>query len=87
MYLVGMMGQNMIYNIIGTGLYFYFQSVIFIPAMAISIFMAVARVWDAINDPMMGTLCGPHQHQVGQVPTVFAVFTGRYYGDHHTDLL
>ena len=35
MYLVGMMGQNMIYNIIGTGLYFYFQSVIFIPAMAI----------------------------------------------------
>ena len=54
MYLVGMMGQNMIYNIIGTGLYFYFQSVIFIPAMAISIFMAVARVWDAINDPIMG---------------------------------
>lgn len=55
MYLVGMLGQNMIYNIIGTGLYFYFQSVIFIPAMAISIFMAVARVWDAVNDPMMGT--------------------------------
>ena len=56
MYLLGMAGQNMIYNIIGTGLYFYFQSVIFIPAMAISIFMAVARVWDAINDPMMGTI-------------------------------
>lgn len=55
MYLLGMAGQNMIYNIIGTGLYFYFQSVIFIPAIAISIFMAVARVWDAINDPMMGT--------------------------------
>ncbi len=55
MYLLGMLGQNMIYNIIGTGLYFYFQSVIFIPAIAISIFMAVARVWDAINDPMMGT--------------------------------
>lgn len=55
MYLLAMMGQNMIYNIIGTGLYFYFQSVIFIPAMAISIFMAAARVWDAVNDPMMGT--------------------------------
>ena len=35
MYLLGMAGQNMIYNIIGTGLYFYFQSVIFIPAIAI----------------------------------------------------
>ena len=33
MYLMGLMGQNMIYNIIGTGMAFYFQSVIFIPAM------------------------------------------------------
>ncbi len=56
MYLLGMAGQNMIYNIIGTGLYFYYQSVIFIPAIAISVFMAIARVWDAINDPMMGTI-------------------------------
>lgn len=56
MYLVGMMGQNMIYNIIGTGLVYYFQSVIFLPAMAISIIFAVARVWDAINDPMMGSI-------------------------------
>lgn len=56
MYLVGMAGQNMIYNIIGTGLVYYFQSVIFLPAMAISIIFAVARVWDAINDPMMGSI-------------------------------
>ena len=56
MYLIGLMGQNMIYNIIATGMTFYFQSVIFIPAMAISVIMGVARVWDAINDPMMGTI-------------------------------
>ena len=56
MYLLGLMGQNMIYNIIASGMAFYFQSVIFIPAIAISILMGVARVWDAINDPMMGTI-------------------------------
>jgi len=56
MYLIGLLGQNMIYNIIASGMTFYFQSVIFIPAMAISIIMGVARVWDAINDPMMGTI-------------------------------
>lgn len=56
MYLVAMCGQNLIYNVIGTGLTFYLQSVIFLPAMAISVFMAIARVWDAINDPMMGTI-------------------------------
>ena len=27
MYLIGLMGQNVIYNIIATGMYFYFQSV------------------------------------------------------------
>ncbi len=56
MYLLGLMGQNMIYNIIATGMTFYFQSVIFIPAMAISVIMGIARIWDAINDPMMGTI-------------------------------
>ncbi len=56
MYLIGLAGQNMIYNIIATGMTFYFQSVIFIPAMAISIIMGIARIWDAINDPMMGTI-------------------------------
>lgn len=56
MYLIGLMGQNVIYNIIATGMTFYFQSVIFIPAIAISVIMGVARIWDAINDPMMGTI-------------------------------
>lgn len=56
MYLIGLLGQNMIYNIIGTGLNHYLQSVIFIPAMATGIIMAIAQVWDAINDPMMGTI-------------------------------
>lgn len=56
MYLAGMLGQNMIYNIIGTGLVFYFQSVLFLPAMATGVIFSVARVWDAINDPMMGTI-------------------------------
>ena len=56
LYLIGLMGQNIIYNIIATGMVFYFQSVIFIPAIAISVIMGVARIWDAINDPMMGTI-------------------------------
>lgn len=55
-YLTGLAGQNIIYNIIATGLAFYFQSVIFIPAIACSLIFALARVWDAINDPMMGTI-------------------------------
>ena len=55
-FLTGLAGQNIIYNIIASGLAFYFQSVIFLPAMACSLIFALARVWDAINDPMMGTI-------------------------------
>ena len=91
MYLTGMLGQNMIYNVIGTGLTFYLQSVIFVPAMAISILMAVARVWDAVNDPMMGTIVDKTKTKWGKckpyllfAPAVICVMTilcflnGRY---------
>lgn len=45
MYLTGMLGQNLIYNIVATGLYFYFQNVICLPAMALGWIFALARVW------------------------------------------
>ena len=56
MYLLGVAGQNVIYNIIGSALAYYLQFTLLIPAMAVSTIMAIARVWDAFNDPMMGTI-------------------------------
>lgn len=55
-YLVGLAGQNIIYNIISGGLQYYWQSIVFLPAMAISTIFFIARIWDAINDPMMGSI-------------------------------
>lgn len=55
-YLTGMFGQNMIYNVVATGLYFYFQNVICLDAVALGWIFAIARVWDGINDPMMGAI-------------------------------
>ena len=56
-YLTGMLGQNLVYNIIATGLVStYLQFYLKIPVAAIGVIVAVARVWDAINDPMMGTI-------------------------------
>ena len=85
MYLLGLLGQNMIYNIIASGMAFYFRSVIFTPAMAISILMGVARVWDAINDPMMGTIvdktrskwgkCRPYLFHVPSAVLIVTVLT------------
>ena len=81
-YLVGLAGQNIIYNIIATGLAFYFQSVIFLPAIACSLIFALARVWDAINDPMMGTIVDKTKTKWGKckpyllfVPAVILITT------------
>ena len=81
-YLTGLAGQNIIYNIIATGLAFYFQSVIFLPAIACSLIFALARVWDAINDPMMGTIVDKTRTKWGKckpyllfVPAVIMVTT------------
>lgn len=56
LYLTGLFGQNLIYNIVTAGLYYYFQNVICLPAMALGWIFAIARIWDAINDPMMGSI-------------------------------
>lgn len=73
-YLVGMFGQNLIYNIIATGLYFYFQNVICLPAMALGWIMAIARIWDAINDPMMGTIVDKTKSKWGKCRPYLIIF-------------
>lgn len=55
-YLLGLAGQNVIYNIIAAALQYYMQFTILIPAMTVSLIMMAARIWDAFNDPMMGTI-------------------------------
>ncbi len=75
-YLVGMFGQNLIYNIVATGLYFYFQNVICLPAMALGWIMAIARIWDAINDPMMGTIVDKTRTKWGKCRPYLIIFPG-----------
>lgn len=38
-------------------LLFFYTDVIRIPAAAATVIFMIARIWDAINDPMMGVLC------------------------------
>ncbi|WP_177918184.1 MFS transporter [uncultured Eubacterium sp.] len=73
-FLTGMFGQNLIYNIVATGLYFYFQNVICLPAIALGWIMTIARVWDAINDPMMGTIVDKTHSKWGKCRPYLIIF-------------
>ncbi|MCD7873145.1 MAG: glycoside-pentoside-hexuronide (GPH):cation symporter [Clostridiales bacterium] len=75
-YLTGMFGQNLIYNIVSTGLYFYFQNVICLPAMALGWIFTIARIWDAINDPMMGTIVDKTRTKWGKCRPYLIIFPG-----------
>ncbi len=55
MFLIGVFGQSMIYEILATGFSYYLQSVIFIPAIFTSILFAVAKIWDAAKNPIIGS--------------------------------
>ena len=92
-FLVGLAGQNILFNVITQGLSVYLKNVIFIPAIAVSVIIAVAKVWDAVNDPIMGSLvdktrskwgkCKPYLLFVPPViclTTILCFFNGSYTG-------
>lgn len=54
MFAVGGMGQGMIYAIMSSYISEFYLNVAFLPAVFVLLLMLLARVWDAINDPIMG---------------------------------
>ena len=56
LYLTGLAGQNIVYNVFNALFAHFVQFVLMVPAMAVSVILTVARVWDGFNDPIMGTI-------------------------------
>ena len=55
-YLIGLTGQNIIYNVVGVGLALYYTEALYVPPAIVAVLMLVARVWDACNDFIMGLI-------------------------------
>ena len=53
---IGDFGNNFIWTFVGSYLMFFYTDVFGIPLAAVSTLMLVARAWDAINDPIIGSL-------------------------------
>ncbi len=56
MYALGAGGQGMIYAMMSSYISDYYVNVLQLPLMFVLLLMVGARVWDAINDPMMGMI-------------------------------
>ncbi len=53
---IGGCGQGMIYAMMSSYISDYYVNVLQLPLMFVLVLMLLARVWDAINDPLMGML-------------------------------
>ena len=54
LYGIAGLGQNIIYIVVGSFLMFFLTDVYGIDPMATGTMMMIARIWDALNDPLMG---------------------------------
>lgn len=54
-YMLGDLGNDMFFQFISGYLMLFYTDVLGIAAGAVGTMLVVARIWDAINDPMMGT--------------------------------
>ena len=55
-YSFGEIGSQLSWYMINTYLTVFYTDIVGLSASAISLIMLIARVWDAINDPMMGVI-------------------------------
>ena len=80
-YAFGEVGSNMSWYMVNNYLMLFYTDIVTLSAGAISIIMLVARVWDAINDPMMGNIADRTHTRWGKfrpylfiVPPFLAIF-------------
>lgn len=72
-YSLGEIGCQMSWYMINSYLMLFYTDVVGLTAGAISMIMLIARVWDAINDPMMGTIADRTHTKWGKFrPYLFA---------------
>lgn len=64
---VGAMGQGMIYAMMSSYISDYYLNVLQLAPMFVLLLMLLARVWDAINDPLMGIIVDRHTLKKGKM--------------------
>ncbi len=65
-YGIGALGKDMACGIVNTFLMFYFTDIIGLAPAFLGVLFMVARIWDAVNDPMVGWLVDNTHSRMGK---------------------
>jgi len=74
LYAFGALGQGMIYATMSSYISDFYISVLQLPLIFVLLLMLLARVWDAINDPMMGMIVDRYTTKWGKMKP-YIIFT------------
>ena len=55
-YAIAALGQGLVYSCMSSYITDYYMNVLYLDAIFVILLMLLARVWDAVNDPMMGMI-------------------------------
>jgi len=75
-YLAGLSGQNLVYSLIGGSFFTYFMTdIAMFPAAVVSIILIAMKVWDGVNDPIVGSFVDRHSFKNGEKLRPFLRYT------------
>lgn len=75
-YYTGLAGQNVLYSLIGGSFFTYFLTdIALFPALAVSVMLVVMKVWDGVNDPIVGSFVDKHTFKSGEKLRPFLKYT------------
>lgn len=64
---IGLSGQNLVYAFIGGSFFTYFMTdIAMFPALTVSVLLIVMKIWDGINDPLIGSVIDRHTFKNGE---------------------
>ncbi len=67
MFAIGAGGQGMVYAMMSSYISDYYVNILQLPLMFVLLLMLLARVWDAINDPLMGIIADRYTLKRGKM--------------------
>lgn len=75
-FIFGLCGQNMVYSLIGASFFTYFMTdIALFPAAIVSVLLIVMKVWDGVNDPIVGSFIDKHSFKNGEKLRPFLKYT------------
>lgn len=79
-YALGLTGQNMTYTFITSRLFVFLNTLLGIPSEKTGMITGISSLWDAINDPLIGSIMDHRKYKPGYKMRPFLVWTAPIIG-------